>query len=133
MDNTLGQSPCRVAEFLSYPCFGTLRSVDIDIYLYVLSFLAYTVTPLVNGSQYYTGVSDNACNCNTVMYNLLSACSLCQGGSQEGYDLMALKETLFIDLVLLDGRLLARIAVIHMLGSEWNSTQSKEETRCQCD
>ncbi|KAF8728466.1 hypothetical protein AX14_006592 [Amanita brunnescens Koide BX004] len=67
MDNAFGQNPCRVAEFLSYPCN------------------AWTVTPLSNGSQWYTGVSDNTCDCNTVMYNLLSACSMCQGGSQQGW------------------------------------------------
>jgi len=87
MDNSLGQNPCRVAEFLSYPCSGGLRSVDIDNFLYVLSFLAYVVLPLSNGSQWYGPALDNPCSCNTVVYNLLSACSLCQGESQQGWNI----------------------------------------------
>ncbi|KAF8622269.1 hypothetical protein AX15_007144 [Amanita polypyramis BW_CC] len=66
MLNSLAQSPCRVAEFLSYPCH------------------AYTFVPL-NGSQYYSAAADNSCECNTVMYNIVSACSICQGGSQQGW------------------------------------------------
>jgi hypothetical protein len=93
--------------------------VDIDNFLYVLSFLAYVVLPLSNGSQWYGPALDNPCSCNTVVYNLLSACSLCQGESQQGYDLITLKETLFMDLVcLLDGTFISRIAAIHILGSE---------------
>ncbi|KAK2465140.1 hypothetical protein APHAL10511_002832 [Amanita phalloides] len=66
MYNSLGQSPCRVAEFLSYPC------------------RAFTVTPL-NTSQWYGPAVDNACGCNTVMYNMLAACAICQGASQQGW------------------------------------------------
>ncbi|KAF8346730.1 hypothetical protein F5887DRAFT_93622 [Amanita rubescens] len=67
MYNSLDQSPCRVAEFLSYPCN------------------AWIVVPLSNGSQWYEGAANNPCECNTVMYNLLTACSMCQGGSQQGW------------------------------------------------
>ena len=104
MDNSLGQNPCRVAEFLSYPCNGRLYSVDLDNFLYVPPSLAYVVLPLSNGSQWYGESLDNPCSCNTVVYNLLSACSMCQGGGQIGYDLITLKETLFIDLVCLLAR-----------------------------
>lgn len=62
-----------------------------------------------------------------IIYFLRVPCA--KEGPSQGTNRIALKETLFIDLVcLLDGKLIARIAVIRILGSEPSSTQSEEGT-----
>ena len=52
------------------------------------------------------------------MYNLLAACSMCQGGSQQGYDLLYFVKMLFTECVLLGGKAIARIVMKRTLGSE---------------
>jgi len=66
--NSKGQSPCVVAAFLIGPCSDDPAGLNL--------------TPLVNiGPPYYTVGSPGAvCLCNTVVYSLLAACDVCQGG-----------------------------------------------------
>ncbi|PFH48458.1 hypothetical protein AMATHDRAFT_49480 [Amanita thiersii Skay4041] len=59
MSNSLNQSPCQVTFVLSP--LGT--------------------------SQLYGQASDNPCECNTVMFSLLSACAICQGNGGTGDNL----------------------------------------------
>ncbi|KAF8339240.1 hypothetical protein F5887DRAFT_475785 [Amanita rubescens] len=62
--NSLGQSPCYVAELLTDPCTG----------------LMYSFVPLPSTMSTYTATND-PCFCNTVVYSVLSACAICQNGS----------------------------------------------------
>ncbi|KDQ09233.1 hypothetical protein BOTBODRAFT_47772 [Botryobasidium botryosum FD-172 SS1] len=57
MDNAKGQSPCLVSAYLSGVCNDG-------------SWSQYAVP---------TGDSANICRCNTVLFNLISACATCQG------------------------------------------------------
>ncbi|KAI0046152.1 hypothetical protein FA95DRAFT_1679988 [Auriscalpium vulgare] len=64
--NTLGQDPCTVVAYLESTCFGGTFSI-----------------PALTPGHHYTGPSDaqdgNPCSCNSVSYNLISACDACQG------------------------------------------------------
>ncbi|KAN0139129.1 hypothetical protein V8E53_003018 [Lactarius tabidus] len=69
--NSLDQSPCTVTAYLMATCYGG----------------AFGVHPLALGGSSYAGPTigqaisaSGACWCNTVIYNLASACSECQGG-----------------------------------------------------
>ncbi|KAF8274379.1 hypothetical protein EI94DRAFT_1782329 [Lactarius quietus] len=66
--NSLQQNPCLVAAYLAAVCDNA----------------TFTIPPLLPGNS-YTGPSeaqgDNLCTCNTVFYNLISACDACQGSS----------------------------------------------------
>ncbi|OBZ76312.1 hypothetical protein A0H81_03608 [Grifola frondosa] len=65
MYNSMGQSPCLVAGYLSVPCGFTNPN---DIF------------PLANNKTFYAPTGGALeCDCNTVAYSMLSACSLCQG------------------------------------------------------
>jgi len=65
--NSLNQGPCVIAAYLLSTCNGS----------------TYTLPPLPNNGLPYmgpTGVNGTIlCNCNTVIYSLISACDLCQG------------------------------------------------------
>jgi len=66
MSNSLGQNPCLVSAYLSSVCnSGT-----------------WFVPTLVGEGPYNPpdGTGVTTCRCNTVVYNLLQACSDCQGG-----------------------------------------------------
>ncbi|KAH9052377.1 hypothetical protein EDB87DRAFT_504181 [Lactarius vividus] len=68
--NSLFQNPCLITAYMMSTCYGG----------------AFTVGPLGVGFTHYAGPSRennleaNLCWCNTVAYNLISACSGCQGG-----------------------------------------------------
>ncbi|KAH9005417.1 hypothetical protein EDB86DRAFT_1441507 [Lactarius hatsudake] len=67
--NTLGQNMCMIAAYLMSTCNGGV----------------FTIDALQPGSS-YTGPSNdtddvNPCKCNTVTYNLISACDACQGST----------------------------------------------------
>jgi len=66
--NSLGQDPCTVAAYLMSTCNNG----------------AFTISALAPGYS-YTGPTvlqgTNLCICNTVVYNLLSACDACQGAT----------------------------------------------------
>ncbi|KAH8977666.1 hypothetical protein EDB92DRAFT_711304 [Lactarius akahatsu] len=68
--NSLVQNPCLIAAYMMSTCYGSVL----------------TLNPLGVGNTHYAGPSReedleaNPCWCNTVTYNLLSACSGCQGG-----------------------------------------------------
>ncbi|KAH9047160.1 hypothetical protein EDB84DRAFT_1463058 [Lactarius hengduanensis] len=66
--NSLGQNPCNVAAYLEATCGTGLFKID----------------PLPQGSLYRgPDVSQsNLCECNTVVYSLVSACGACQGSSE---------------------------------------------------
>ncbi|KZS96129.1 hypothetical protein SISNIDRAFT_451821 [Sistotremastrum niveocremeum HHB9708] len=62
--NSLNQSPCLVAADLGAVCSSTGT---------------YTVPALGAGQFYTPSTADTHCECSTVTYSLLAACSLCQG------------------------------------------------------
>ncbi|KAI5117412.1 hypothetical protein M0805_005472 [Coniferiporia weirii] len=72
MDNENGESPCTVAYFLMLQCTS---SADFMIYPLNMSSTTYD-NPLGN----------TTCTCNTVLYNLMSACSVCQGGDLTSFE-----------------------------------------------
>ncbi|KAH8988006.1 hypothetical protein EDB86DRAFT_3245645 [Lactarius hatsudake] len=65
--NSIGQNSCSVAAYLLGTCDGG----------------EFTLYPILNSSFSYLGPPEdqaaNLCFCSTVTYNLLSACSVCQG------------------------------------------------------
>ncbi|KAH9059771.1 hypothetical protein EDB87DRAFT_742134 [Lactarius vividus] len=66
--NSLGQNPCNVAAYLEATCGSGLFKID----------------PLPQGSL-YRGPNvnqSNLCECNSVVYSLVSACGACQGSAQ---------------------------------------------------
>lgn len=71
--NTLSQSPCQMGEAL-----GNVCTDDGDFLIQYLPS-GYMYSGL--GSTYATN-----CACNTVYYNVLSACAQCQGGSVDVWD-----------------------------------------------
>jgi len=52
----------------------------------VLFFAAFTIDPLPTGSQYQGPTTYDPCECNTVIYSLMSACDFCQGQTCISYD-----------------------------------------------
>ncbi|KAF8266887.1 hypothetical protein EI94DRAFT_119964 [Lactarius quietus] len=68
--NSLDQSPCEVTAYMLSTCYGG----------------SFNMAPLNLGSTSYAGPSTvealgyDTCFCNTVIYNLASACGGCQGG-----------------------------------------------------
>ncbi|KAH9161337.1 hypothetical protein EDB89DRAFT_2031047 [Lactarius sanguifluus] len=66
--NSLQQNPCLVTAYLAAVCNNGVFSI-----------------PALLPQHYYTGPAgvDNGdlCKCNTVVYNLISACDACQGAS----------------------------------------------------
>lgn len=71
MINSKQQTPCLASAYLSAQCNGGQWNV-----------------PALTGTQPYnnpTGSAANLCRCNTVTYNLLQACSYCQGANIGGW------------------------------------------------
>ncbi|KAH9005548.1 hypothetical protein EDB86DRAFT_3061759 [Lactarius hatsudake] len=66
--NSLDQNPCNVAAYLEATCGTGL----------------FTIEPLPQGSLYRgpNANQSNLCECNTVVYSLVSACGACQGSSE---------------------------------------------------
>ncbi|KAI9447111.1 hypothetical protein BJY52DRAFT_375071 [Lactarius psammicola] len=66
--NSIGQNSCTVAAYLLGTCSGGVLNLS----------------PIRNSTFSYSGPTEeqaaNLCLCNTVTFNLLSACSVCQGG-----------------------------------------------------
>jgi len=65
LDNSLNQNPCQVAAYLEASCNGG----------------QFSIPPLGPTNQYagpHAG-QGNTCQCNTVVYSLVSACAACQG------------------------------------------------------
>lgn len=64
MDNSKGQNPCLIAAYVQGVCSGG----------------QFTVDALDPGTHYVGPYADeaNACECGTVTYSLISACSICQ-------------------------------------------------------
>ncbi|KAG6333493.1 hypothetical protein ID866_5596 [Astraeus odoratus] len=64
MDNSKGQNPCLVAAYVQGVCDGG----------------QFTVDPLDPNTHYVGPYADEAndCECNTITYSLISACSICQ-------------------------------------------------------
>ncbi|KAH9035488.1 hypothetical protein EDB85DRAFT_1943640 [Lactarius pseudohatsudake] len=64
--NSLQQNPCLVTAYLAAVCNNGVFAI-----------------PALLPQHYYTGPSgadiDDLCKCNTVVYNLISACDVCQG------------------------------------------------------
>ncbi|KIJ57553.1 hypothetical protein HYDPIDRAFT_34996 [Hydnomerulius pinastri MD-312] len=66
-NNDMGQNPCIVASYLDTQCPPT----------------GFTIEPVSAGIPYEppAGALANACECNTVLYSLMSACAACQGAT----------------------------------------------------
>ncbi|KAG2353712.1 hypothetical protein BDR07DRAFT_686728 [Suillus spraguei] len=68
MNNSIEQNPCLVTVYLQNPCGnGSI----------------YEINPLLPGEYYEapSGAGATPCQCNTVTYSMISACSVCQNGS----------------------------------------------------
>jgi hypothetical protein len=69
MDNSKGQSPCIITAYLGGACYNG----------------QFSVPALAPGFVYYGPYTDEAnqikCECNTVFYNIISACGLCQNST----------------------------------------------------
>ncbi|KAF9075137.1 hypothetical protein BDP27DRAFT_1315570 [Rhodocollybia butyracea] len=82
--NSLQQDPCVVAVYLVQPC-----NPEYGI-------------PIIASNESYSGPNqgqDNPCQCSSVTYMLLSACSACQGGglqTWEGYKVNC--STIYLDV-----------------------------------
>jgi len=63
--NSLGQSPCLLAAYLLYPCFGEL-----------------TIDPIKPNDYYAPLDPGTLCECNSVVYSAFSVCGACQNGTQ---------------------------------------------------
>jgi len=70
MNNAQGQTPCQVAADLANECFSGGFTVEI---------LAGPTYPALSCTNL------NTCECNAVYYNLLMACSVCQGDQVVGW------------------------------------------------
>ncbi|KAI6028726.1 hypothetical protein F5J12DRAFT_392853 [Pisolithus orientalis] len=64
MGNSKGQNPCLIAAYVQSVCSGGQYTV------YLLNPNTYYAAPSVDEA--------NPCECNTVTYSLMSACSICQ-------------------------------------------------------
>jgi hypothetical protein len=89
--NSLHQNPCVVASYLEGVCFGgrkSFRSVNfLAIFFDRIPDTVFEIDPLPQG-HHYTGAPSgqgNLCQCNTVVYSLVSACGACQGGDPVAY------------------------------------------------
>jgi len=64
--NSLNQNPCNVAAYLEASCNGG----------------QFNIQPLPSGRMYAPNTTEGAsCECNTVVYSLVSACAACQGST----------------------------------------------------
>lgn len=71
MNNEFGDSPCTVALRLIQSCGGDP---------------SFSIPALNSSMRMYTNpVRDGRCTCNTVAFNLLNACAICQGGSSSSF------------------------------------------------
>ncbi|KAN0139527.1 hypothetical protein V8E53_002643 [Lactarius tabidus] len=67
--NSLQQSPCLVGAYLQAVCNDSTFNI-----------------PALQPEQSYPGPTDgNICNCNTVVYSLMSACGQCQDGGRPSF------------------------------------------------
>jgi hypothetical protein len=103
--NSLGQNPCTVAAYLISTCYGgcewsSFLSCAREPWR-LISFAAYTIDALPNGTAYTTSQNNNLCVCNTVAYSLLSACDGCQGDVWVPYDNTSLSSFQILDLMYL--------------------------------
>ncbi|KAL4065518.1 hypothetical protein V8B97DRAFT_2025776 [Scleroderma yunnanense] len=62
MNNSKGQSPCLIAAYVQSVC----------------NYGSWTVDPLANYTHYIV-TNANPCQCSSVTYSLMAACSICQG------------------------------------------------------
>lgn len=67
--NSLGHHPCKIAAYLLSTCHNG----------------GYYIPPL-GSDGYEVPCKDGLCECNTVIYSLLSACEACQGGKWPYYN-----------------------------------------------
>ena len=84
--NSHGQNPCEIAGYLDSACtkHGTLSTplptTKLPTYQYLQTGIQFG--PLPNGTNYPTPQRGDEvikkCDCNTVFYSLVVACSLCQ-------------------------------------------------------
>ncbi|KAF9234485.1 hypothetical protein BU15DRAFT_52578 [Melanogaster broomeanus] len=84
--NSLRQSPCLVAAYLESQCINSLfQRVCIVIHnrTYIQGPTEIEVPAHPNGQPYIapSGTRANRCECNTVVYSLVSACGACQGAN----------------------------------------------------
>ncbi|KDQ54617.1 hypothetical protein JAAARDRAFT_399868 [Jaapia argillacea MUCL 33604] len=62
-DNSLQQTPCKVAAVVWSPCVGSNNINNISV------------------GESYASPTPNGCACSSVFYSLVSACALCQNGT----------------------------------------------------
>lgn len=86
MDNSKGQSPCIITAYLGGACYNGRASIPIMPYSFSSDVQQeFSVPALAPGFVYYGPYTDEAnqikCECNTVFYNIISACGLCQNST----------------------------------------------------
>ena len=83
--NSQKQSPCQVASSLFSICTpGMFCCIHIQVVLSLIFFpVGYIVNQADPGSHYSGPTIDNqnACQCSTVSYSLISACAACQNAT----------------------------------------------------
>ncbi|KAJ8507548.1 hypothetical protein ONZ45_g10096 [Pleurotus djamor] len=72
MQNSNGLSPCELAGYVRHACDQNTTSTSTDV---------APLPPLQPNSSYPLPTSSNVCTCSWAYYNLISACSACQGGN----------------------------------------------------
>jgi len=86
--NSLNQNPCNVAAMLESTCYaGSEFSCPSTPHVVMVHFSEFTI-PRLQPSWDYTGPNlgeDNLCQCNTIVYSLVSACGGCQGSTWISY------------------------------------------------
>ena len=101
--NSLDQNPCTVGAYLLSTCYNgskLFQNLCTVCTAHVSLPAAFNVPPLGDYVA-YAGPSERKvseagpCWCNTVLYNLLSACSECQGGMSISYVFSAINGTAF--------------------------------------
>jgi hypothetical protein len=68
--NTLEQAPCTTAGYMAAECNNG----------------NFTIPKLVAGNHYTGPTTDDKCQCNSVLYSVISACAGCQKGTWLTYD-----------------------------------------------
>ncbi|KAI9459698.1 hypothetical protein BJY52DRAFT_356725 [Lactarius psammicola] len=79
--NSIGQDPCTIVAYLMATCYDGKFSLE----------------PVLGPTHGYLPVSPNPCDCSTVSFNLLSACSTCQGGTTSSWTLYSENCTITVE------------------------------------
>ncbi|KAH9955182.1 hypothetical protein BGW80DRAFT_375847 [Lactifluus volemus] len=88
--NSMNQDPCLVAAYLQSTCNEGSQSASSCTTFAHSPRTAYTIKGIQSGDRYPNPRTDDGktllmCQCNTVVYSLMSACGACQGQTWAGW------------------------------------------------